>query len=307
VVVAVAVLVVLAVRTPAILGLANLQASITQAAPIAVVAMGLVLVIAAGGDDVVSGGIDLSLAATATLSTAILAKAMTERGLSFGVALALVGAVALGLGLVNAGLVVIVGMTPILATLASLVVISGLIRVVTKNRRTDTPQPVIAAIRDGQLLGLPLAAVLALALMAVLWLAVQRTAFGAHLRAAGAGRSAAVTAGLNPNRYLAAAFVIASLTAGFDGLLLAARGSGFSPGTEERLLVDMVLAGYLSPVFSRRGVATPPGALVAALLVALLTNALVLSRVDNSWVYGFKGALILTVVAVSSITARRSR
>jgi ribose transport system permease protein len=76
---------------------------------------------------------------------------------------------------------------------------------------------------------------------------------------------------------------------------------------ETGLLVDMVLVGYLSPVFSRRGTITPLGAFLGSVLVAVLSNTLILARIDNSWVYGVKGALILAVVVASALSARRPR
>jgi ribose transport system permease protein len=297
-------LAVLAVRTPAVLSWTNLQAALSQAAPIGLVAAGLAVVVIAGGDDIIAGGIDLSLPAVATLSTAMLSMRLAGGETSFAVALAWSVLAAGAFGVLNAALVVGTSMTPILATLATSVLVSGVIRVVTTNRRITVADPVVAAIRDRMVLGVPLAALLALAAVAVLASVVGRTSFGVRLRAVGGNREAAVTAGLRPAGYLVAAFVIAALVAGLDGALLAARGTGFSPGMEERLLVDMVLAGYLSPVFSRRGVVSVGGALASALLVALLSNALILSRVDNSWVYGFKGALILTVVAFAALRSR---
>jgi ribose transport system permease protein len=296
---------ILAVRTPAIVSWANIQAALTQAAPIAVVAVGLAVVVVAGGDDIIEGGIDLSLPAIATLATAIVTMRLAQ-GTPFGWALAAGIGVAVAFGALNAALVAAVGLTPILATLATSVLVSGVIRVVTTNRRTTTDHPIIVTVRDGDILGIPVAALIALAIAAAAWCAVHRTAFGLRAWAVGGNRDAARVSGLAPARYIAASFLVAALIAGADAVLLAARGSGFSPGMEERLLVDMVLAGYLSPVFSRRAVVGVAGAAASALLVALLSNALILSRLDNSWVYGFKGALILAVVVFGTQRARRA-
>jgi ribose transport system ATP-binding protein len=302
---AVLLLVVLAIRTPVILGLANLQSALTQAAPIAIVAMGLALVIVVGGDDLIAGGIDLSLPAIATLATAILAKTMAEQQWPLPLALLIAVLVATAFGALNALLVVGVGLTPILATLATSVLVAGVTRVYTTNRRSDITDSFIVSVRDDALALVPASFWLAAVVLAVLWIGVHRTRPGAHLRTIGGNRQAAVISGLRPQPYVVAGFTIAGAVAGVACITLGARGSGFSPGIEDNLLVDMLLAAYLSPVFSARGLVNVGGALGGAVLVALLSNALVLSSVDNSWVYGVKGALILAVVAVSALTRRK--
>ncbi|MCI1642506.1 MAG: hypothetical protein LKI58_11355 [Actinomyces sp.] len=298
-------LAVLAIRTPAALSGAALASALTQAAPIAVIGMALSLVIIARGDDAVTGGIDLSLAATAALASAVLTKALAEWGVAFPQALLLVVALAVAVGAINAGFVEGIGLTPILATLATSVLVSGVIRVVTTNRRTTTDAPVIVAIRDSEVLGVPVAILVAALVLLVLHALVHWTAFGARLRAVGGNRDASEVSGLRPRPYVVAAFLAAAAIAGLDGVLLTARASGFSPGMEDQLLVDMVLVAYLSPVFSRRATVTPLGAFLSAILVAVLSNSLILARVDNSWVYGVKGALILAVVVASALSRGR--
>ncbi len=306
-VLALGLIVVLTIRTPAAISPAALEAALTQAAPIAVIGMALSLVIIVGGDDAVSGGIDLSLATTAALSTALLAKSVTDWHHSFEFSLLLAVAGALVIGVINAVLVAGIGLTPILATLATSVMVAGAIRVVTTNRRTDLASPAIITVRDQNIAGLPVSIILAALILFVLHLLVHHTPIGMRMRAVGGNREAAHVAGLHVGAYVAATFVLAALVAGLDSVLLGARASGFSPGMEDRLLVDMVLVAYLSPVFSPRNTVTPLGAFLSAILVAVLSNALILARVDNSWVYGFKGVLILAVVVASALARRRAR
>ena len=86
-----------------------------------------------------------------------------------------------------------------------------------------------------------------------------------------------------------------------------ARGSGMSPGIDERLLVDMVLATFVGAAFSARNVVTVLGSMLGAVLVAFMATGLILNLVDNSWVDGWKGLLILLVVIAAALQTRRSR
>src|SRR6056297_770459 len=100
----------LAVRSPAFLSSSNLLSSLIQAAPIAIVSFGLAAVVIGGGDDVVAGGIDLSIPAGAALATAVISDQLTNAGASFPEAFLLAAVAALVVGVVNAFLITVVGL-----------------------------------------------------------------------------------------------------------------------------------------------------------------------------------------------------
>lgn len=295
----------LAFASPFFFTVPNLTASLVQAAPVALVAMALAVVVIGGGDDVVVGGIDLSLPATAALATALISDQLTTHGTPFALALLLGVAVTVGFGLLNAALVGWAGLSSILATLAVYVAAVGITRVVSGNRRIDVLDPIVLVVRDTRIGPVPLSVILMLAVAAVLVFVVARTPYGLRLQAVGGNRDAAEFAGIRSRPYVMSTFVIAGLVAGLSAVLLVARGSGSSPGIDERLMVDMVLATFLGAAFSRRGTVTVLGAVLGAVFVALLSNGLILTRVDNSWIDGFKGALVLLVVAAAAVRNRQ--
>jgi ribose transport system permease protein len=295
----------LAWQSPVFLGSWNIQASLTQAAPIAIVAFGLVAVVMGGGDDVVAGGIDLSVPAGAALATAILSDQLTNAGASFGWAMLLATGAALAIGVVNAILVTRIGLTSLLATLATFTSVVGITRVLTSNRRINVDDPVVLMVRDGQVLGIPNAVWLMLVAGAAFTFLMHQTAFGMRVQAVGGNREAAITSGIRPRPHIAMTFIIAGAAAAVASLALVARGSGSSPGVEDLLVVDMLLAGYLGAAFSPRNVVTIPGAMLGAIFVALLSNGLILIQVDNSWILGLKGVLILIVVSAAALQSRQ--
>jgi ribose transport system permease protein len=297
----------LAWQAPMLLSPLSIQSSLIQASPIAIVAIGLAIVVIGGGDDVVVGGIDLSIPASAALATAIISDQLTNRGSSFVTAFALAFVAAVIVGLVNALLITVIGLTPILATLATYSSVAGIIRVLTTNRRINVDHPVIVFIRDESFVGIPLPVVFMLITVVLFTFLIHSTGYGRRLQTVGGNVDAALSSGLNPNRLVASSFVLAGVTAAIAGILLVARGSGLSPGIEERLLVDMVLAGFVGAAFSARNVVTVPGAAMGAVLVAFLSNGLILNRVDNSWVDGWKGVLILIVVTAAALQTRRAK
>ena len=299
-IVLVALLVLLIVRNPKIIQPANLQSIAVYAVPSALCAIGLALVIAVMGDDVMSGGIDLSLPSQAVFSAAIIALLLVQ-GIPF-IAAFTVGIVAVLLvGVLNGLLIERLGMMPILATLATSVFVGGVTRAVTTNRRIEVDDSVIILLRDGKLLGISLSVLTAIALTAIASVLFHHTSFGIRVQAVGGNRELAARSGVKPSHYIVAAFLIASLLSAFASLFLLSRASGWSTGSEDQLLLDMLLAGYLAPVFSRQSLYTPVGAALGALITSALSNALVLSGVDNSLIDGAKGVLILLVVGACAL------
>jgi ribose transport system permease protein len=297
----------LATQSPLVLSANNIWSSLVQAAPIAVVSFGLALVVMGGGNDAVNGGIDLSIPAGAALATVIIADQLTNNGTPFVVAFAIAVVVAVAVGCVNAFLVSRVGLPPILATLGTYVSVVGISRVVSQNRRINVDDPVILWVRDAELLGVRAPVVLMVTLMVLVWLLGHRSALGMRIQASGGSRDAAESAGINVRRTVAYTYVLAGAIAGIAAVLLLARGSGSSPGIDEQLLVDMVLATFVGAAFSPRNAVTVPGAMLGAILVALLSNALILNRVSNSWVDGWKGVLILVVVIAAAFQTRERK
>jgi ribose transport system permease protein len=126
---------------------------LVQSVPLAILCFGLVCVIAVGGDDVVSGGIDLSLPAIAVLGVALLSLGWPNgtrricccwrcwRGLP-----------ACGRSTL---LVLAAGLPPLLATLSTSVAFTGLTDLLTGQRRIAVSDPLMVAFRDNECSGLP--------------------------------------------------------------------------------------------------------------------------------------------------------
>jgi ribose transport system permease protein len=278
-----------------------------QAVPIVVVCLGLATVVIAGGDDVISGGIDLSIPAIAILAAAIVAELTTNKGMPIALALAAGLGAALLAGLVNAFLVVAIGMTPLLGTLASSSAYVGLAHFVTSSRRINVDAPLIIFIRDGKVAGAPAGVIGAFIFVAIIWFAVHRTRWGLNLQAVGGNRDAAELSGLSSRRFIGQSFVIAALAGGVGSAFVLAQSSGYAPGVEENLLMEMVLATFLGAAFSPRRIVTVWGAVLGAVLVAALSIGFGSAGVNIFWTGCIKGALILVVVASSAFSKSLNR
>ncbi|WP_159236041.1 ABC transporter permease [Raoultella terrigena] len=296
-----ALLVWLSLQSPFFLSWQNISMMLVQSVPLAILCFGLVCVIAVGGDDVVTGGIDLSLPAIAVLGVALLSLGMVEWQFSYLWLLLLPLAVCLACGAINAGLVLVAGLPPLLATLSTSVAFTGLTDLLTGQRRIAVSDPLMVAFRDQSLLGIPWPLIYLLAVFALFQLLVHHSRFGQHLQAVGGNRDMAQMSGLNVRRLTIYVWLLAGIAAGLAILPLLSQGSGSSSGTATPLLLETVLATFIGAAFSRRRVVTIWGALLGAVLVNALSNGLGLLGVNIFWMGAIKGTLILIVLAASAV------
>lgn len=292
---------------PQLLKLETLDLVLRQAVPTVIVCLGLATVVIAGGDDVVSGGIDLSIPAAAVLAAAIVADQLTNQGAFFLIAAVLGLLAALTVGAINALLIVRLGMTPLLATLATSVAAVGVTKVVTSSRRINVDHSAIVTLRDSAWGGISVAVILTLLLVCIFYCAVHRTRWGLNLQAVGGNRDAAEVSGIPHKRLFAQSFMLAALTGGIASFFVLARGSGSSPGSEESLLLEMILATFLGAVFSPRRVVSLWGAVLGAVLVTALSIGFKSVGVNVFWTGCIKGALILFVVATAALASGKTR
>jgi ribose transport system permease protein len=209
----------------------------------------------------------------------------------------------LAVGALNAFGVVVLGILPLLATLAVMNVCAGIELVLTENTVVSAASPLLDVIAANAPLGISVFA-WALAVAAVLFVvAVQYTPAGLRLYAVGAHPEAAHAAGLPVRRYVAATYLVSGLCGSLAAILFVARLSGSVPGAGE-LLLSIIVATLMGVVFSRRLVATIGGTLLSALFIGFLKNGFQLLNVSSYWVNGGQGALILLVVSMTSLTRR---
>lgn len=290
-------------HAPNFFTLVNLGLVLTQSVTVVLVVIGLSAVVMAGGDDVVLGGIDLSIPATTVLCAGIVAVILGAGG---GIAAAAVAALvaALLVGLINAVLITRVGMSPLLATLAMFVAVVGVSNVITQSKRINVDDPIITALRTGSVLGIPVGLLIAGAIVVIAWHFLHRSRWGMNLQAAGGSRDAAEISGIRVNRLVAQSYILAALTGFVTGFFILSRASGFSPGVEDNLMLEMVLATFLGAAFSPRRVVTMWGAVLGAVLVAAISIGFKSMGVDVFWTGLIKGALIVVVVALSALAQR---
>lgn len=281
--------------TPHFLSAENFRTQAVQVAPVIIVALGMALVIG-------TEGVDLSVGAVMALSASVLALYL---GYGLLPALLVVAVFAAGVGLLNGALVALLGVQPIVATLALMVGGRGLALVLLPQLK-DLRNPALASLGSGDVLGVPYPILVAAVLAALVAFVVRRTTFGRQLLAVGDSRPAARLAGLPVRRVLIGVYVAGALLAAVAGVLATARLQASDPTSLGNLMelsaITAVVVGGTPLTGGRVNIA---GTVAGAVLIQLLTATLIKHDLPPSWTQIAQAAVIVAAVYAARERGKR--
>jgi simple sugar transport system permease protein len=266
---------------------------LNRAAPLALVAAGMTLVIAARGLDISVGAVVAIAAATAALVVGTTS--------SLGPAIAAALGAALLCGLWNGALVVGVGMQPIIATLILMVAGRGVAQLITNGQIITIYHAPYDFLGNGFLLGLPFAALLAAAVIGLLHVLLTVTPLGLFIRAIGVNPVAARIAGVRARPITLSLYAFSGLMAGVAGLIISSNVKSADANNAGQLLeLDAILAVTLGGTALTGGKFSLAGSVLGAVIIQTLTSTIYSLGVPPEVNLVFKAALIFAVMLLQS-------
>jgi ribose transport system permease protein len=231
-----------------------------------------ILSIAAIGQTLViqQRGLDLSVPGMITLSTILVTKIPGGHDGKLPGAIGLVALACIVSGLVSGIAITQFGITPLVATLGVNALLTGVVLQITGGSATATSPPGLARFALAKTAGIPntvLIAVVAVVLLAAL---MRTTVLGRRFLTIGTSPAAAHAAGIHVPRYEVATYVVASLSYGGAGILLA----GFlgTPGLDAGQ--DYLLPTIAAVVLGGTSLAGGAGSVVATAVGAVFLTQL---------------------------------
>jgi ribose transport system permease protein len=258
----------------------------------------LTAIFAAGvGMGVMTGVLDLSLPGTAALASCVSGYLLTN---GWNTALSLV--VGLGCGVVVGvanGLMALRGFNPIIITIGSLSVLTGLASVVAKGYTYPglTQLEFMGTHRyfthGTSFSGIPAPVFIVAAVYLVGTIFLTRTRDGLRLMAVGGNAEAVRRAGIHSDRYKVLGFVISGLLAALGGLVSTAVTSEANPAASPAIIFTALTAVALAGVSLMGGRGSLPRVLVGALILATIANGLTIRGIQPYWATVATGGLLL--------------
>lgn len=256
------------------------------------------IVLAAGMTFVIlTGGIDLSVGSVLAAS-AVVAVATSLTGFSY-LAMPLALLCGLILGTVNGSLVAFMGLPPFIVTLGTMTAVRGLARLLGNDTTVFNPALPFAWIGNARLFGIPWLIIIAFLVIAISWFVLRRTVLGVRIYAVGGNPAAARLSGIKVPLILLFVYALAGTLAALGGIMSAARtfsANGAQLGFAYEL--DAIAAVILGGTSFVGGIGTIVGTLVGALIIAVLSNGLILMNVSEIWQFIVKGLVIIGAVAL---------
>jgi len=269
----------------------NISIVAQQAAINTVLAAGMTFVILTGGIDLSVG----SILATAAMA-ALIASLIPGWGM-LGVPAGLL--TGLFFGLLNGVLIAFLNLPPFIVTLGSLTAVRGIARLMGADTTIFNPDLPFAFIGNASLFGVPWLAIIALLVIIASWFVLRRTVLGMRIYAVGGNPAAARLSGIKVWAILLFVYAVSGLLAGLGGVMSAARlfaANGLQLGQAYEL--DAIAAVILGGTSFVGGIGSIWGTLIGALIIAVLSNGLILLGVSDIWQFIIKGLVIIGAVTL---------
>ena len=227
------------------------------------------------------------------------------------IVLVVVAAVVLGalLGLINGALVAYAKVPAMVITLGTLYAYRGINVLWTGSDRvnaSDMPRDFLA-LGSGQVLGIPILAIVAVVVLAVAAWYMKNTRGGREFYAIGSDPAAAELYGLRVTRRVLTAFVLSGALAGLAGVFYAARYGTINSQAGAGWELDAVGAAVIGGVAITGGIGSVWGAAIGAVLLLTINRALPILGIPDFWQRAVVGLLIIGAIVLDRVLAVRQR
>jgi simple sugar transport system permease protein len=263
-----------------------------------------------------SGGLNLSIIATANLAGLTIAFVLTHfipgsEGMAWVgwqvLAIASGFAVAAFVGLVNGFVIAYLGVSPILATLGTMTLCKGLaIGLTHGNVISGFPDPIVF-IGNGTVFGVPFALIVFALCALPVAIMLNATPFGAKVYMIGSNEKATRYSGVDTRSILLKLYVFSSLLAGVAGVVMLARFNSANAAYGESYLLVTILAAVLGGVDPFGGFGKVGGLILALIILQVISSAFNLLNLSQFLTLAIWGGILIAVAAVPHLRGKAER
>ena len=284
------------IRFPIFLTPSNLLGVFNDTSPLILLAIGQMIVI-------LTKCIDLSVAANLALTGMVVAM-INVVAPTMPVFVIILVAVALGtlMGIFNGLLVWKLDIPPIVVTLGTMTIFRGIIFLISDGKWVNSHEmtPAFKAFPRAEVLGMPMMSWTAILAVIIFVIVMRQTTLGRAFYAVGGNPHAATYTGVNVGKTQFWAFTISGSLAGLTGYLWVSRYAVAYVDIAGGFELDVVAACVIGGVSIAGGIGSVAGALLGALFLGVIKNALPVINVSPFWQLAISGSAIIIAVAVNA-------
>tara|TARA_B100001057_G_scaffold65806_2_gene59544 strand:+ start:806 stop:1759 length:954 start_codon:yes stop_codon:yes gene_type:complete len=252
---------------------------------------------AAGTPLIIAGGLDLSVAAIAGLTGVLITYAF---GWFDNIWIAVIFSLIFGIlaGSLNGLLATVLKFNPLIATLGTMSIITGVSLVLTGGLTRSMMLPEFNYIGVGRIFNVPLPLIIMLLFMIILWIMMSQTKVGRFIYASGNNPDASNLLGVPVVRVQFYMYVLSGLSGAMAGVLLTAMLGAAAPNAAGSHLLTIIAAIILGGTSLYGGIGSVWGTLFAVLILGTINNGLTLMNVSSYWQDVAKGAVLIAAVGL---------
>lgn len=288
---------VLSLASPYFLTYTNLSSVVRQTAVINIMALGMTIII-------IAGGIDLSVGAVLAFS-GLLGTMVMEAGLPVGLGIVTGMACGLGWGMTNGLLITQLRINPFIVTLGTLGIARGVTLIISDGLPVHGIPKEFSFLGEGNLAGVPVVLWVLVLCAAVTHVILEHTRMGRYAYAIGSNPEAAYYTGIPVAFHTTAVYAYSGLLCGLAGMIEASRLMTGQPTAGQGYELQVIAAVVIGGGSLRGGEGSVVGTLVGAFIMGLLSNGSDLLGISPYLQQAIIGGVIILAVAVDELRKRK--
>lgn len=293
----IALLLVFSVSANGFLSKENILNILRQVAIMGICSVGMTMVI-------ITGGIDLSVGSLVGVAC-VLGATLMAGGVHPIIAIAACLVVGAVIGLVNGVLINVVGMFPMIATLATMTILRGVAYLISGGMPVyGLPTPFLF-LGQGYILGIPVPVLVMVIIFIVGYVVLNKTIFGRTVYGIGGNKEASRLSGVSVRKVIYKVYLLEGILGALAGIILLSRINSGQPNAGNGYEMDIVTACVLGGTSVAGGEGKIKGVLIGVLFMGVLTNGMVLMDIQDYWQRVVKGVVLILAVALDNFSKKR--
>ena len=256
---------------------------------------------------IITGGIDLSCGAIVGMSTLMVAMGQARWGLPIAASILIAILVGIVCGLYNAIIINELNIPPFIATLGSVTIIRGLIKVISNAGTIAGLKQEFTYLGAGSFLKIPYLAWLWIAVVIVGFLILKYTAFGRNIYVLGSGQEVAKLCGISIRKTVYMTYGFAGFLCGIAGVMLAARINSAVPTAGQSYEMNAIAASVIGGASLSGAKGAVFGTALGTVLMTLIDNVGIQFGINSFIMEISTGVLITIAVVIDQLKNRKSK
>lgn len=254
---------------------------------------------------IITGGIDLSCGSIVGMSTLMVAMGQARWGMSISASIAVALLVGVLCGLYNAIIIHELNVPPFIATLGSMTIIRGLIKIISNAGTIAGLKLEFTNLGVGSFLKIPYLAWLWIFVVIVGFFILKYTSFGRDIYVLGSGKEVAKLCGISIRKTVYMTYGFAGFLCGIAGIMLAARINSAVPAAGQSYEMSAIAASVIGGASLSGAKGAVFGTALGTILMTLIDNVGIQFGINSFVMEISTGVLITIAVVVDQLKNRK--